>query len=77
MADCMADCIADGRRSVDVTPFLSLCRLQVKQRLMELQSQPGSTPEVVVVGGGYAGIELASTAAEMLAGVPKSNTEMI
>lgn len=43
---------------------------QVKQRIEELQKQTG-TPEVVVVGGGYAGIELASVAAEMLAGQPQ------
>jgi NADPH-dependent 2,4-dienoyl-CoA reductase/sulfur reductase-like enzyme len=41
--------------------------LQVKQRLEELQRTEG-TSDVVVVGGGYAGIELASVAAEMLAG---------
>lgn len=40
----------------------------MKQRLTELRAQPGGTPEVVVVGGGYAGIELASVASEMLAG---------
>jgi NADPH-dependent 2,4-dienoyl-CoA reductase/sulfur reductase-like enzyme len=39
----------------------------VKQRLEELQRQEGA-PDVVVVGGGYAGIELASVTAEMLAG---------
>ena len=44
--------------------------LQVKQRLEELQRQEG-TSDVVVVGGGYAGIELASVAAEMLAGNSK------
>jgi hypothetical protein len=39
----------------------------VKQRLEELQRTEGAS-DVVVVGGGYAGIELASVAAEMLAG---------
>lgn len=47
--------------------IFALKHLQVKQRLEELQRQEG-TSDVVVVGGGYAGIELASVAAEMLAG---------
>lgn len=46
---------------------LNIQTLQVKQRLEELQRTEG-TSDVVVVGGGYAGIELASVAAEMLAG---------
>lgn len=43
--------------------------LQAKERLQDLQQRPSGLSEVVVVGGGYAGIELATTAVEMLAGL--------
>ena len=49
--------------------------VQTKERLKDLQTKLG-IPEVVVVGGGYAGVELASVAAEMLSGSTLDLTEM-
>lgn len=57
-----------GARELAV-PFCTYAdALQAKERLQDLQRRPSGLSEVVVVGGGYAGIELATTAAEMLAG---------
>ena len=41
--------------------------LQVMDKLSELKSGP-TQADVVIVGGGYAGVELAATVAEMLGG---------
>lgn len=42
--------------------------MRLMARLEELEAQPGAAPEVVVVGAGYSGVELAAVLAERLGG---------
>ena len=54
----------------DATPLGA----QMISRIEELEQRPGLAPKAVVVGAGYAGIELAATVAERL---PTASVQVI